>query len=180
MSTKSRRAKEFPGQHEGETVSFVFRQHPVVLRKQIIYGLIVMLLAIVPLDFPQSYSSPLLEGISFKVLIIVPLLVFLYWFHRWVGWYYSVYIVTNRRIVEVRQKGFFDRRVTEWQLDKIYNINYHVDGFQAAMLGYGDLIAKTVIGEFVMPMIQHPTEIHQQLLDAVSAVGGVRQTPFDR
>jgi hypothetical protein len=102
-----------------------------------------------------------------------------WWFYTWVGWYYSIYVVTDSRIVIIRQKGFFNRSVQEWQLNKIYNLNYHVNGFQAAIFGYGNITAKTAIGEFNMPLIHHPTDIHRQLMAAVRAAGGGNAAEID-
>jgi len=138
---------------------------------------------VLPLDFYGIwYMSESLHSALVKVALIVPLIVFAFWFHRWVGWYYSVYIVTNRRIVEIHQKGFFDRSVQEWQLDKIYNVNYHVNGFQAVLFGFGDITATTITGDFTMPIIHKPTEIYHQLLEAVRSAGGGQGTPnpFDK
>lgn len=149
------------------------------MRKQLFVGLFVIMLGVLPLDFPQIYAYQGLADILTKVALVVPLLVFVYWFYRWVGWYYTLYIVTDDRLVEIRQKGFFDRTVQEWQLDKIYNVNYHINGFQAAIFGYGDITVQTALGDFGMATIHKPTEIHRQLLDAVRRHGGVKNTPFD-
>jgi hypothetical protein len=164
--------KQFPGQHDGEEVKFVFRQHPLVMRKALIGGLLVVLLAVVPLDFPQIYSVDWLAGILFKAMLIVVVGVFVVWFWRWVGWYYTLYIVTDRRILEIRQKGFFDRKVNEWQLDGISNVNYHIGGFQAVIFGFGNITARTYIGDLEMKTIHKPAEVHAQLVDAVRAAGG--------
>ncbi len=174
MSAKDRDS-QFPGQLEGETVDFVFHQHPLVMRKELIVGLLLVNLGVLPLVFPQVYDIEGLADFLIKVALGVPALVLVWWFHRWVGWYYTVYIVTDRRVVAVRQKGFFDRTVQEWQLNNIYNVNYRIGGLQAALFGFGDITAKTAIGEFTMPTIHKPTEIHRRLLEAVQAAGGGRQ-----
>src|SRR6266536_1558891 len=106
-ANKAAEDKQFPGQHEGEEVELLFRQHPLVMRKALIFGLLLILVGVVPLDFPQVYSSDSLSSFFTKVALIMPLIVFAGWFYRWVGWYYTVYIVTDRRILEVKQKGFF-------------------------------------------------------------------------
>ena len=87
------------------------------------------------------------------------------WFHRWVGWYYSVYIVTDERLIEIKQRGFFNRRVSEYGLDKIQNINYHIRGFQAVIFQFGDITAQTYVGDVEMRMIYRPVEIHSQFLE---------------
>jgi hypothetical protein len=158
---KKKSAKPFPGQHEGETVQLVFRQHPMVMRKQLIIGMLLILAGTVPL-----LIWPLADW-ALKVAILTPLFAMAYWFYYWIGWYYSVYVVTNERIVEVRQKGFFNRKVTEFGLDKIQNVNYHITGLEAVLLGYGNITVQTYVGELVMPIIHHPVKIHSKLVDIV-------------
>src|SRR6266568_5040476 len=100
MSGKAKtEEKQFPGQHQGEEVEILFRQHPLVMRKALVFGLLVILLAVVPLDFPQVYSSDALSSFFTKIALGVPVLVIAAWFYRWIGWYYTIYIVTDRRIL---------------------------------------------------------------------------------
>lgn len=164
--------KQFPGQHEGEQVQLLFRQHPLVMRKVLIFGLLAILIGVVPLDFPILYQYPSLESFFTKVALYVPVLVLIAWVYRWIGWYYTVYIVTDSRIIEIKQKGLFDRRVEEWQLDGISNVNYHIGGFQAVLFSYGDITARTYIGDLVMSKIHKPAEVHEQLVEAVRKGGG--------
>ncbi|HEX3082707.1 MAG TPA: PH domain-containing protein [Candidatus Saccharimonadia bacterium] len=168
----SKTEQQFPGQHSGEEVRLVFRQHPVVMRKALVYGLLVILVAVVPLDFPQVYSVDWLSSLAFKIMIAALVVVFAAWFYRWVGWYYTLYIVTTERILAIQQKGFFNRKVDEWQLDGISNVNYHINGFQAVIFGFGDITARTYIGDLEMHLIHHPAEIHSQIVQAVRAAGG--------
>jgi uncharacterized membrane protein YdbT with pleckstrin-like domain len=169
--------KQFPGQHEGEEVELLFRQHPLVMRKALIIGLLLILVGVVPLDFPQIYDSPGLSGFFTKVALIVPLVVLASWFYRWIGWYYTVYIVTDRRILAIKQTGFFNRKVDEWQLDGIQNVNYEIGGFQAVLFGFGDITARTYIGDLQMKTIHKPAEIHEQLVMAVKRAGGGSTQP---
>ena len=153
-------------------MELVFRQHPLVMRKALIGGLLVILVAVLPLDFQQIYAVEWLPGVLMKLVWVAVALVFFGWFYRWVGWYYTVYLVTNRRILVIKQKGFFDRKVDEWQLDVISNVNYHIAGFQAVLFGFGDITARTYVGDLEMKTIHNPAEIHAQLLDAVRRGGG--------
>lgn len=165
--------KQFPGQHEGEIVQFFFRQHPLVMRKALIIGLLVVMFAILPLDFYGIwYTDTGLYHSFIKVALIAPVLVFLVWFYRWVGWYYTMYLVTDKRILAIAQKGLFDRQVDEWQLSDISNVNYHVGGLQAMLFGYGDITARTYIGDLLMTKIHKPAEIHERLVKAVRKAGG--------
>jgi uncharacterized membrane protein YdbT with pleckstrin-like domain len=165
-------AKAFPGQHDDEDVLLVFRQHPLVMRKELIYGLLAIMIVIIPFDFAFTLAHPALESIASKILVIVPLIVLVVWLYTWVGWYYSVYIVTGQRIIEIRQKGLFNRRVSEWRLEMVQNVNYHVKGLQAVLFGYGDITAQTFSGDLLMHTIHKPTQIHTRLIELVHAAGG--------
>jgi hypothetical protein len=174
--TKSQRIRQFPGQHEDEVVDFVFRQHPLVMRKALIVGLLVIVVAVLPFDFPQIYSWGGLAQVIFYAMLSTFGIVLFVWFYRWVGWYYSVYVVTDRRIIAIRQRGFFARRVEEWQLNNISNVNYEISGLQAVLFGFGDITAKSYLGDISIKTVHRPADIHEQLLDAVRRGGGGSST----
>jgi uncharacterized membrane protein YdbT with pleckstrin-like domain len=169
--------KQFPGQHDDEIVEIVFHQHPLVMRKALIGGLFIIVFAVLPFDFPQIYNVEWLPRILMYLMLGIVGFVFLMWFYRWVGWYYTVFIVTNQRILVIKQRGLFNRKVDEWQLDGISNVNYSIGGFQAVLFGYGDIVARTYIGDLEMKTIHKPAEIHAQLVNAVRQAGGGSTQP---
>ena len=177
MSNTEKAEKLFQGQHEGEEIEMVFHQHPLVMRKALIVGLFVIMFAVLPLAFEQIYLYEWLPPILLNIMWVAVIGVFAAWFYSWIGWYYTVYIVTDTRIMEIKQKGFFNRKIEEWQLDNISSVNYHVNGFQAVLFGYGDITARTYVGDLVMRTIHKPAEIHEQLVDAVKRAGGSTQLP---
>jgi uncharacterized membrane protein YdbT with pleckstrin-like domain len=159
-----KRQEDFPGQHPGEEVILVFRQHPVVMRKALIFGMLAMLVGILPLMlFPLSDTA-------LKIALFIPLGVIAFWFYNWVGWHYSVYIVTGQRLIDIHQKGFFNRRVNEVGFDKVQSINYHINGFQAAILKFGDITVQTYTGDWVLKDIAHPVEVHTCIMDAARLI----------
>jgi len=164
--------KQFPGQHEGEVVEFIFHQHPLVMRKALIFGLLLIVAAVLPLDFPQIYQNEQIAAWAMNLMWLVIGLVFGAWIYRYIGWYYTMYIVTDLRIIEIKQKGLFDRQVEEWQLDGISNVNYHIGGFQAVLFEFGTITARTYIGDLQMETIHKPAEIHERLVQAVKRAGG--------
>lgn len=148
----------FPGQHDGETVELVFHQHPIVMRKALIFGMLAILVGVLPLlVWP-------LATVATHFALVVPVFVLIYWFYAWVGWYYTLYIVTDQRLIEIKQRGFFNRRVSEYGLDKIQNVNYHIKGLQAVIFGFGDITAQTYVGDVIMKTIHRPVEIHAQMI----------------
>ena len=151
----------FPGQHADEEVEVVWRQHPIVLRHKLIWSMLILLVGAIPLlIWPESQ-------LAWRILLLTPLVAAAYGFYHWIGWYYSVYIVTPLRIVEVRQRGFFNRRVSEFAMDKVHNVNYHIKGLQATLLGFGDITAQSYVGDMLMKYVPKPVLVHEQLLAVV-------------
>jgi len=162
----------FPGQQDDEEILLVFHQHPLVMRRQLIIGLLVILLCVLPLDF---FFTGGVHNFFVKVAIFGPLLVLFYWLYHYIGWYYTVYIATDRRIIEIKQRGLFERTVHEYQLGLIQNINYHISGLQAVLFHYGSIEVKCYGGDLLMQKIYRPVEIHKRLLEIVNKHSTLRQ-----
>lgn len=163
--SKAATNRSFPGQSPGEDVLLVFHQHPLVMRKQLLVGLGLILLGVLPLDF---ITTGAIYPVLVKIAIFLPVLVLIYWAYHYIGWYYSVYIVSDHRLIAIKQKGLFDRQVHEYPLDLIQNLNYHINGLQAVIFHYGTLTAKTYTGDLIMETIYRPVEVHTRLLEIIN------------
>jgi uncharacterized membrane protein YdbT with pleckstrin-like domain len=165
--SKQKIHKGFPGQHDHEEVLLVFRHHLMSIRKELIVSMLVIVVGMLPVTIWPTNT------LALQFLGIVSVLALAYFIWAWVGWYYSVYIATNERIIEVHQRGFFDRRVTEFGLDKIQNINYHIKGLQAVIFRYGTIAVRTYVGDLVMKGIHNPVGIQQKLVKIVQQYGRI-------
>ena len=83
-------------------------------------------------------------------------------------WYFTVYIVTNQRLRQVTQKGFFGKDVVELRLSKIQNISYNIPGFSGEIFGFGTIVIQTFVGDLVIRNVEHPDKTYNKLQDAVS------------
>lgn len=167
MSKKNKVHKSFPGQHDHEEVLLVFRHHLMSMRKSIIVSMFTIVIALVPATiWPGS-------ELALQFLGVLSFIALVYFFWGWIGWYYSVYIATNERIIEVHQRGFFDRKVTEFGLDKVQNINYHVKGVQAVLFRYGTIAVRTYVGDLIMRGIHNPVGIQEKLVKIVQQYGRI-------
>lgn len=156
---------EFEGQRADETVEFVFRRHIIAMRKGF-YGLLIpFALGSAPfLIFPDNLE--LLWGAL--IGLGVGLLLF---FYHWMGWYYSVFIVTNQRIQQTSQSGLFGKTVIDVPLNKIQNISYNVPGMTGEILGFGTIVLQTYVGDMIIEKVQHPEKIYNKLQDLLHLTG---------
>ena len=54
-------------------------------------------------------------------------------------WYYNAFVVTNRRVVDIDQRGFFERIVSEAPYEKIQDVSYRRKGIWQTIFRYGDV-----------------------------------------
>ena len=152
---------EFNGQRDGEEVLFVFRRHIIAMRK----GFYMLLI-----PFALSALPPLIWQDTLELFLLplaglgLGLLLFSYHF---LMWRYTYYIVTDQRIRQVTQRGFFGTDVIELRLSKIQNISYNVPGFFGEVFHFGTIVIQTFVGDLVINNVEHPEDTYNKLQDAV-------------
>lgn len=153
--------QEFEGQREGEQLLFVFRRHIIAMRKGFYLLLIPFALSSIP---PLIWRTNLMLFLLPIGGLILGLILFSYHFMMW---YFTVYIVSDQRIRQVTQRGFFGKDVVELRLSKIQNISYTIPGFTGEMFKFGTIVIQTFVGDLVIRKAEHPDQIYNKLQDAV-------------
>jgi hypothetical protein len=153
---------DFEGQRSDEKVLFVFRRHMIAMRKGFYLLLVPFCLLSLPyLIWPENFDLLWLAVFGF----VVGLLMF---FYHFIMWYFTVYIVTNQRMRQITQKGFFGKDVIELRLAKVQNISYNIPGFSGEIFHFGTIVIQTFVGDLVIKNVENPHEIYNKLQDAVS------------
>lgn len=150
--------KHFEDQLDNEDVLLVFRKHPVVMRKGLIISMMCLLVGVVP-----SIIKPVISYffIGLALGLVVGIILFLPY---WIAWFYSVYIVTNQRLIQITQKGLFHKSVVDISLNQIQMVNYEINGFQETLLGFGTIIIQTYMGDLTIHDAHHPKKVQKEIL----------------
>lgn len=86
-------------------------------------------------------------------------------------WYFTIYIVTDQRIVDRSlKKGFFGKEVIELRLSKVQNISYNIPGFSGELFHFGTIVIQTFVGDLVIRNVENPERTYNKLQDAVNRV----------
>jgi hypothetical protein len=158
-------AQAFSGQYDGEEVLYVFRKHPVVMRRGLIIAMLALLAGTIPsLIKPEMsyFYGGLAVGFLLAIILILP---------SWVHWYFSVFIVTDRRFIQSTQKGFFHKKVIDIALNQIQMVNYEVSGIQETLLGFGTMNIQTLVGDLVIHDVHKPSHVQHELLGILRSRG---------
>lgn len=152
--------KYFDDQFDDEEVLYVFRKHPVVMRKGLIFGLLGPLIGVLPAAIDPNlgfnlFFGGLIAGIVLGLLIFAP---------SWISWHFSVFIITDQRFIQITQKGLFHRAVADLSLHQIQSVNYEVSGLQETMLGFGTINMRTYVGDLTIHNVARPAKIQKKIV----------------
>lgn len=157
----------FEGMKEGEEVIIFLHRHWWTLANRLIA---LFLGAFLPFVALVVFGSILL---TYNLL---PLFAFLWAGYYLLLWYVLFYtltmysldtwIVTNLRIIDSRQHGFFNRVVAELSLGNIQDVSFNIEGAVPTMMNYGDVHVQTAGSEkyFHFVSIANPQEVKDHIM----------------
>jgi uncharacterized membrane protein YdbT with pleckstrin-like domain len=166
----------FKEQFDDEDVLLVFRKHPVVMRRGLVFacvGLLIPMLVVVGMNFvyannPERLPTVMTFYIALAIGFLLGLLIMLPW---WISWNYSVYIFTDQRMIQIAQKGLFKRSMVAIGVDQIQMVNYEIDGIEQTLLGFGTIVVQTYVGSLTISHVHHPAKIQKKLLHLLRDLG---------
>lgn len=162
----------FPGQRPEEKVQIVIRRHEIILLPAVIS---VAMLAIFPQIFYMLIAPsmmPFLLEAPYRDIFFLATTVYygFLWIGSFVAWsdyYLDIWILTDQRIIDVEQKGFFHRVVSEVDLKRVQDISSSVTGLIPSFFGFGNIMIQTAaeMNKFTMENIPHPVTIRRQITE---------------
>ncbi len=139
------------------------------------------ILAVVPFALPKllALAPPVAPYAAYfdyhtvvgRALLGVWLLVT--WTSAWgvfTRYFLNAWVLTNQRIVDIKQRRFFSREVSSLFLTRVQDITTNVTGLLPSLLGLGDIKVQTAGEdvEFVMHGIPRPEQMRDIILKYVS------------
>jgi hypothetical protein len=167
-----KKPKHFKEQFEEEDTLLVFRKHPIIMRKGLIlasFGMLVgpfytLLLIYINKNNPPSitfFFASILASFILACVLIFP------W---WVKWYFSVYIMTNKRFIQ-QTRSLLQVNVVDIGLDQIQMINYQIAGLEETLLHFGTIVIQTYVGDLVIKQVHHPAKIQNKMVHILRDLG---------
>jgi hypothetical protein len=156
--------KYFKEQFDDEAVRLVFRKHPVVMRRGLILLMFSILLgSLVGLVKPEYsyFFGGLAAGLLLGAILFFP---------SWVRWYFSIYIMTDKRFIQ-QSRSIFQVNVVDIGLEQIQMINYQISGLQETLLGFGTIVVQTYVGDLVIRDVHHPAKVQKKMVHILRDLG---------
>ncbi len=137
-----------PNKVKNEEIIRVLRRDLFVLFKKV---LLFLLLTILPFAFfylMMIFNANILENNTIYPLVILAisayyLFIWLFFFFSFIDYYLDVWIITSERIIDIQQRGFFSRIISEQKLFRIQDVTSEVNGAIPTIFKYGDVHVQT-------------------------------------
>jgi uncharacterized membrane protein YesL len=168
----AKKPKHFKEQFEEEETLLVFRKHPIIMRKGLIFASFAMLIGplyTLILTYVDKSSPPTIAFFGFSLIasFILAIIVIFPW---WVRWYFSVYIMTNKRFIQ-QTRSLLQVNVVDIGLDQIQMINYQIAGLEETLLRFGTIVVQTYVGDLVIKQVHHPEKVQNKMVHILRDLG---------
>ncbi|PIT91324.1 hypothetical protein COU17_00835 [Candidatus Kaiserbacteria bacterium CG10_big_fil_rev_8_21_14_0_10_49_17] len=165
---------------ENEEVLLRCRKHWFILLRDSLLPCIVYILPFIFIEvFPTIYTNgfrtslPEIPATTAAFLVSLwSLLLFMKLAGIWTNYYLDIWIITDRRIIDIDQRTFFSREVATLRMERVQDVTYEIHGFIATMLNFGNIHVQTAgeESEFIARNIPNPEKVKQKILEKVDAI----------
>lgn len=162
----------FETQDPGEKVELMLRRHFVTNSSWVSLSVILFGLPFLRVQMTEWLGIPDLRillpwSVFWPIVAIYYLLIIGYFWLNFLRWYYTVFLVTNKRVLDVDLIGFLYRSVSEAQLEEIQEVSHAQGGLWQIIFDYGSVFVQTAgtWQNIEMRKIPHPGKVHDTITD---------------
>ena len=161
----------FEGEDKDEKIILVLRQHVITNPPRILFSLFLFLIPILlPTLFKLNqvtFFSSLPASYKFIIGTFWYVFTFGYVFTSFLGWYFTVYLVTSKRIVDIDFEGLIHRHFSDALLSNVEDLTHQISGALQVIFNFGTLYIQTAgeRRELDFENIPSPTKVHDIVSD---------------
>lgn len=151
-----------------KVVAAVHRHWIVVARKMTL--VVLLLVPLIGILIFVSRVSQKFAGLILYAVVIYFLFVLFLAFRSWIDYYLDMWILTDKRLIDIEQTGLFQREVSEIPLFRIQDVTVSIPGFAATFLKFGTITIQTA-GEkdFYIREISKVYEIKDLIMNQIQS-----------
>jgi Bacterial PH domain len=174
----------FAGQKNNEKILAVLHRHwfDILTQFIVVFMMLLVLFGSYALSFIfyTTLSEPLFQNLTAFLRNLFFIFTWIIFFIIWIDYYLDVWIITDRRIINIEQKGFFSRIVSELELENIQDITTNVRGVIPTFFNYGHLYVQTAAEKerFIFRNIPNPYGIKDLIMNLQNKVEQQEENQF--
>lgn len=157
---------------ENEKIIATVHRHWIALIGKIAMIVILIFAGVIGMSFMAVFiggKSSIFYYLLWFLLSIYLSAVYLLTFIFWMDYYLDMWVITDKRILDIEQSGIFKREVSEFLISKVQDITIEIPGMTASLFRYGNIRVQTA-GEqsFTAVSIPNPDKIKNVIMELVS------------
>ncbi|TSC66276.1 MAG: Uncharacterized protein CEO21_235 [Microgenomates group bacterium Gr01-1014_80] len=168
----------FEGQDQDETILLLLRAHPITNLKWIIPAVLIFLF---PFFIPTVLVNLEVDGLlnlpsTYLIIFIVInyLLVLVISFEGFLYWYFNVYIVTSKNLVDVDFHSILFKNIDLAPIKNVEDTSSSMGGILKSIFNYGDVFVQTAgaVKSIDFLSVPNPHRVSDFILDQTHKLGG--------
>jgi len=149
----------FSEREENEKIYLAARPHWVT---NLSWVIIFILMLFVPLFFGYfSFLNFFPIQYRFSAVLFWYLITFISAFEKFLSWYFDLYLVTNKRVVDIDFKNMLNKHFGQADLGDIQDVSSSVKGILGTFFNFGDVLVQTAseINQINFEKVPNPAKI---------------------
>jgi membrane protein YdbS with pleckstrin-like domain len=160
----------FTGQQQGERVELFLRKHPLTLVWAWRLAALLLLLGLGAVLTSWALAPSVFPGVflGFAVLLI-PITAMVLW--EYALWYYDIFVVTNRRVLDFSRKPLIYEKRDETQLSRVQDVRVEFPNPLCLLVNFGNVNVQTAgtRGTIAFKFVRDPRTVQARLLRLTAA-----------
>lgn len=154
----------FQTQDPDEKIIRIIHRHPLTLIKEMFFVVALILISLTAMVFYFEYNIWYVFVIAFVIFLFSIITAFYTYF----VWEKDVFVITDKRVVDVEQKSLFIKSQKEAPIDKIQDVSFNINGILGSLFRYGDIKIQTASDtSLCLGDISHPEQIQRVIFDLI-------------
>lgn len=158
-----------------EHVVHILRRHGITFFPYILIFLAMLCIPMIAYYlFEAAFASYLQNPVAIPIMILIGsayyLALALFFYSFFVEFYLDCWIITNDRLIDVRQISLFARTVAEVDLYQIQDVSSEVKGLFPTLFNYGNVYLQTAgpVPKFILINVPNPDQLRQEIINLAS------------
>ncbi|MDO8514963.1 MAG: hypothetical protein Q7S14_00550 [bacterium] len=166
----------FTGEQKGEVIILLMRAHIVTIVPWLLVSLVLFFAPsfLFPLVFKYNILPALTIGQTTSFTLFWYLASFTYAFINFLFWFFNVYIVTNKQIVDIDWYSVISHKLSSAPLAKVQDITSRRMGVLAGVFDFGNVTIQTAgeLPNFDFTNVPHPQLVVNRIKELTQNGGG--------
>ena len=160
---------------DNEYVIHSTRKHWIVIALRLVVLLVAVFIPLIVAPFLTLITHFDFEAVmtTFSFFYVAYLLgVWIWGFMMWTDYYLDITVITNKRIIDMEQRGLFSRETSTMRYEAIQDVTTDIKGVLHTLLNYGNLYIQTAATtkEFILDDIYNPNLAKEIIVRELSRV----------